>query len=116
MTPNFNQEEFSGMIGKQETGKELEILRRLLLFVQLKAVPPIFNFPKGQGQDSDFSFINKKKYKNMFKNHRNYKKKENETFPKAKDFSFVYCQSPQILKAVGMNKYSYKIEKNHKFC
>ena len=65
MTPNFNQEEFSGMIGKQETGKELEILRRLLLFVQLKAVPPIFNFPKGQGQDSDFFFINKEiqKYK-----------------------------------------------------
>ena len=44
------------MIGKQETGKELEILRRLLLFVQLKAVPPIFNFLKGQGQGSDFFF------------------------------------------------------------
>ena len=43
---------------KTGTGKELEILRRLLLFVQLKAVPPIINFPKGQGQDSDFFFLN----------------------------------------------------------
>ena len=86
MTPNFNQEEFSGMIGKQETGKELEILRRLLLFVQLKAVPPIFNFPKGQGQDSDFSFINKKKYKNMYKNHRNYKNKKIQLFQRPRTF------------------------------
>ena len=36
--------------------RELEILRPLLLFVQLKAVPPIFNFLKGQGQGSDFFF------------------------------------------------------------
>ena len=31
-------------------------MRPLLLFVQAKAVPPIFNFLKGQGQGSDFFF------------------------------------------------------------
>ena len=105
---HFNQEAFYRLLNgkidkleKRKTGKELEILRRLLLFVQLKAVPPIINFPKGQGQDSDLFLVNKTyHYKNTKIQIYNLSKGQGQD----SDLLFVNCHSPQNLNFLNMAK------------